>query len=256
MLAAARARLTYANVIASIALFVALGGTGYAAIKLPKNSVGAKQLKKNAVTTSKVKNGTLSLSDLKKGQVLTPGSAGARFLEEADSRRFLPASAAAGFLARTGKAADADKLDNLDSSAFVRGTRLARAIGGFANPGGDTTTNVALPGLGNLEFGCHGASFSVFYEDGGNGSLVYQRREAGTAITTPPVRNEVGPGSSVGVSNPGASNTPGDVVTELADVHILDNGQTAALQIFTRHERNASPQHATCSASLAGVIGG
>jgi hypothetical protein len=44
-----------AMVVASIALTVALGGTSYAAIKLPKNSVGAKQLKKNAVTRVKVK---------------------------------------------------------------------------------------------------------------------------------------------------------------------------------------------------------
>jgi hypothetical protein len=42
-------------VVACIALTVALGGTSYAAIKLPKNSVGAKQLKKNAVSRIKVK---------------------------------------------------------------------------------------------------------------------------------------------------------------------------------------------------------
>ena len=44
-----------AMVVACIALTVALGGTSYAAIKLPKNSVGTKQLKKNAVTGPKVK---------------------------------------------------------------------------------------------------------------------------------------------------------------------------------------------------------
>jgi hypothetical protein len=32
--------------IALLALFIALGGTSYAAISLPANSVGAKQLKK------------------------------------------------------------------------------------------------------------------------------------------------------------------------------------------------------------------
>jgi hypothetical protein len=45
-----RPRLNYSNVIATIALFVALGGAAVAA-GLPKNSVGAKQLKKGAVTT-------------------------------------------------------------------------------------------------------------------------------------------------------------------------------------------------------------
>ncbi len=40
----------YANVTATMALIVALGGTSYAAIKLPANSVGSTQLKKHAVT--------------------------------------------------------------------------------------------------------------------------------------------------------------------------------------------------------------
>jgi hypothetical protein len=54
-----------ALVISIIALVMAMGGTGYAALKLPKNSVGNKQLKTNAVTGSKVKNGSLTGKDLK-----------------------------------------------------------------------------------------------------------------------------------------------------------------------------------------------
>jgi len=50
-----RPQLNYANVIATIALFVALGGAAIAA-GLPKNSVGAKQLKKGAVTTKALHN--------------------------------------------------------------------------------------------------------------------------------------------------------------------------------------------------------
>jgi hypothetical protein len=50
-----RPRLTYANVMATVAVFIALGGASYAAIKLPKNSVGTKQLKKGAVTEQKVR---------------------------------------------------------------------------------------------------------------------------------------------------------------------------------------------------------
>ena len=53
-----------ALIVASVALFVALGGTGYAVTKLPRNSVGTAQLKANAVTGSKVKNKTLKLADL------------------------------------------------------------------------------------------------------------------------------------------------------------------------------------------------
>ena len=39
-----------------VALTVALGGTSYAAIKLPANSVGTKQIKTAAVTGEKVKD--------------------------------------------------------------------------------------------------------------------------------------------------------------------------------------------------------
>jgi hypothetical protein len=63
------------NAVAYLALFVALGGTGYAAIKLPANSVGTKQLKKNAVTSAKVKNHSLKASDFKGN--LPGGGAGA-----------------------------------------------------------------------------------------------------------------------------------------------------------------------------------
>jgi hypothetical protein len=46
-----RPRLTYANVTSTLALFVALGGAGYAAVTLPANSVGPAQLRTGAVGT-------------------------------------------------------------------------------------------------------------------------------------------------------------------------------------------------------------
>jgi hypothetical protein len=49
-----RGKLTYANVMATIAVFIALGGVSYAATQLPKNSVGSKQLKKGSVTPAKL----------------------------------------------------------------------------------------------------------------------------------------------------------------------------------------------------------
>ncbi len=42
------------NAIAYLALFVALGGTGYAAIKIPAGSVGAKQIKSHSITPAKL----------------------------------------------------------------------------------------------------------------------------------------------------------------------------------------------------------
>jgi hypothetical protein len=63
-----RPRLTYANVIASLALFLALAGGSYAALQIPRNSVGTKQLKRNAVTSPQVKNGSLMVSDFNASQ--------------------------------------------------------------------------------------------------------------------------------------------------------------------------------------------
>ena len=54
-----RAGLSFSNVVAMLALFIALGGAAYAATQLPKNSVGTKQLKKGAVTKAKIKPATV-----------------------------------------------------------------------------------------------------------------------------------------------------------------------------------------------------
>jgi hypothetical protein len=62
-----RPRLTYANVMATVAVFIALGGASYAATQLPKNSVGAKQLKKNAISEAKIKDEAVSASKVRKG---------------------------------------------------------------------------------------------------------------------------------------------------------------------------------------------
>ena|SRR5437016_8279849 len=67
-----RMRPSPALVISLIALFVALGGTGYAAIVLPKNSVGTKQLKNGAVTAAKISSSALK-PYLKYGRTLPSG---------------------------------------------------------------------------------------------------------------------------------------------------------------------------------------
>jgi hypothetical protein len=65
-----RKRLTYANVMSSIAVFLVLGGaTALAAGQLGKNSVGPKQLKANAVTTTKIKKGAVTALKLGGGAV-------------------------------------------------------------------------------------------------------------------------------------------------------------------------------------------
>ncbi|HYH54323.1 MAG TPA: hypothetical protein VD761_09345 [Solirubrobacterales bacterium] len=65
-----RKRLTYANVMSSIAVFLVLGGgAAFAANQLGKNTVGSKQLKKNAVTAAKIKNNAVTASKIQDGAI-------------------------------------------------------------------------------------------------------------------------------------------------------------------------------------------
>ncbi len=65
-----RKRLTYANVMSSVAVFLVLGGaTAIAASHLGKKSVGSPQLKANAVTTAKIKKNAVTAKKIKNGAV-------------------------------------------------------------------------------------------------------------------------------------------------------------------------------------------
>ena len=75
-MAALREKLTYANVMATIAVFIALGGGAIAATQLPKNSVGAKQLKKAAVTPAKLSTASKATLTGPKGDPGAPGAPG------------------------------------------------------------------------------------------------------------------------------------------------------------------------------------
>ena len=74
-----------ALVIALVALFIALGGTSYAAVTLPKNSVGAKQLKKNAVTGVKIKNGAVTAGKINPAGLTVPTATHAGSADSATS---------------------------------------------------------------------------------------------------------------------------------------------------------------------------
>lgn len=56
--------ISYANVMATLAVFIALGGSAYAVSQLPRNSVGATQIKRNAVGASEIRDRSVKLGDL------------------------------------------------------------------------------------------------------------------------------------------------------------------------------------------------
>ena len=59
-----RAHLTYANVMATLAMFIALGGTGYAALR-----IGSGQIRDNSIRSRDVRNDSLRGKDIRNSTV-------------------------------------------------------------------------------------------------------------------------------------------------------------------------------------------
>lgn len=96
-----------AMIVATLALFVALGGTAYAGLSIPANSVGSKQLRANAVTTKKIKHGAVTAAKINPKGLTVPNAASAQAiayahvlsngtLDTADSKNVSSASLASG----------------------------------------------------------------------------------------------------------------------------------------------------------------
>jgi len=68
-----RSRFTYSNVMATMAVFIALGGVSYA---VGKGSIGSREIQNNAVRGVDVRDGDLTVEDFAAGQVPT-GARGA-----------------------------------------------------------------------------------------------------------------------------------------------------------------------------------
>ena len=118
--------LSYANVTATLALVVALGGTGYAA-----NKMGTDNIQDGAITSAKIHNGAVTAPKLA-AKAVTPKAVN-------DSERF------------TIKVKDATTINGLASSNFIRGKMSS---GVFSTTSASTETVATVPGLGKLGVGC------------------------------------------------------------------------------------------------------
>jgi hypothetical protein len=118
-----RPKLTYANAVATLALFVALGGASYAAFKVPKNSVGLKQLRKNAVATAKIRNEAVTNEKIK-NEAITAEKVRAGSLTGAQIN-----ASTLGEVPAAGRAADAATLGGLTSSDFAQSSRFLSGQG-------------------------------------------------------------------------------------------------------------------------------
>lgn len=106
------------NAIAYVALFVALGGTGYAALRLPANSVGNRQIQNGAITPVKI------------DRHLVTGSIRA-WAEVSASGHVLAGEGSPKAVARTGADSLGQYLVSWKTASFTR----CAAIGGTAAPG-------------------------------------------------------------------------------------------------------------------------
>ncbi len=189
-------RYVRTNLVGFPALFVALGGTGYAALKLPKHSVSQRALKTGAVISRVVKNHTIRASDLSRGLSLAgpPGPAGSQGAQGAqgpkgDRGDLGPTEGGSSDLpplnlsseennsqtqfttTRAGKVLVAKTLSEISVSCStgpwaiwlqVDGTRVPGSIDSF-NASGSTLHALTLTGVTSdvLAAGLHTASFGV-----------------------------------------------------------------------------------------------
>lgn len=145
-----------AMVVACLALFVALGGTSFAAVKLSKNSVGAREIKKNAVGASEIKKNAVASSEVK-----TNSLTGSDINES--KLGIVPTAANATSATTAGNAANAD---------LISGQRIAK-INYAANDPAGYSTIFERPGL-RISAGCFpGKEVDLLATSTENGSTIY-----------------------------------------------------------------------------------
>jgi hypothetical protein len=148
-----------AMVVSIVALIVALGGTGYAAVVLPANSVGSKQLKKNAVSGKKIKKNAVTGAKVKNNSIK-----GADILESSLGK--VPSAANADHATAADNATNATNAANATNAGHATNADNAGSVSGvqhvtkrgFANDGADfataqaQATKVPLASVGSLSF--------------------------------------------------------------------------------------------------------
>lgn len=131
-----RRRPSPAILISSVALFLSLGGVGYAAIHLPRNSVGSRQIRKEAVTYKKIRPNAVGIVRANTGQL------------QARVSHSCAAGSAIGAIYRSGhvscNAALPNEFGTTDNTAKSVGSTAA-TVTGVTLPAGATYLAVANP---------------------------------------------------------------------------------------------------------------
>ena len=166
MAARLRNRLTYSNVTATAALFLALGGAAFAATRLPKNSVGSQQLKAGSVTTKKIKNGAVTGPKVKLSTLgVVPNAARAASAGHADT------------------AGDSSTVGGIGPGALVHGNGQLFSVRRELSIG-ESQQLLPLPGIGNLTGECKAGPEAHFSANNTSGAVMEQTFESGETTDT------------------------------------------------------------------------
>ena len=140
MLTKVTPHLTYANVVSTLCLFIALGGSSYAAVKLGKNSVGSKQIARNAVKASETARKSVGSAEVIDRSLL--------------AKDFRRGQLPAGARGPTGPAGDTGPAGPTGPPGPTRGATSAglEAVppGGLVGVVNNTSHSVEMPSAGRL----------------------------------------------------------------------------------------------------------
>ncbi len=191
MLKNLRGRLTYANVVSTLCLFLVLGGgAAFAAAHLPKNSVGPKQLKKNAVGGAKIKNGAVKSSKLADNSVIAAKLASEAVTTGALANGAVGTGKLGNGAVSTGKLADNSVTSGKIANGAVNSSKLADNSVGTGKLANEAVTtgklaNDSVTGAkvneGSLHFTCNNPANAVLLL---GGPCVYKTTIAGGGTWT------------------------------------------------------------------------
>jgi hypothetical protein len=151
VLAQLRSNLTYSNVMATVAVFVALGGTSYAVAtgsidgrEIKNNTVRSKDIRNNAVTARDIRNGSAGGGDVRNDSLT-----GDDVLES--SLGTVPSANSAGTADDASTASNASALGGLGPEEFLRSNvATIRNPVSVDDPAGDPSTRTPLMTAGNV----------------------------------------------------------------------------------------------------------
>jgi hypothetical protein len=151
-----RRHLTYANVMASIAVFVALGGVSYAATtingsKIVKQSVGAGKLKNGTLTSTQVKKNSLTGASIDESSLGTvPSAQSAQTAQTATSATKATTATSAGSADNANHAASADTASSATSATSALTAADAETLDGLSSKQLQVTCPVATELYGGM----------------------------------------------------------------------------------------------------------